>query len=64
MAGRLSWVGMVLLRGGYPVIAVVVIADLARLAQLKPGDTLQFMTIEVERARALAAAEWMIKELA
>ena len=58
----LGWDGPV--TGGYPVIAVVVIVDLARLAQLKPGDTLQFMTIEVERARALAAAEWMIKELA
>jgi len=50
--------------GGYPVIAVVITADLASLAQLKPGDTLQFETIEVERARALASAAWIIEELA
>jgi len=58
----LGWDGPV--TGGYPVIAVVVTADRPRLAQLKPGDTLQFVTIEVERARALASAAWIIEELA
>jgi allophanate hydrolase subunit 2 len=28
--------------GGYPVIAVVVSADIARAAQLRPGDRLRF----------------------
>lgn len=58
----LGWDGPV--TGGYPVIAGVITADLASLAQLKPGDTLQFETIEVERARALASAAWIIEELA
>lgn len=58
----LGWDGPV--TGGYPVIAVVVTADRARLAQLKPGDTLRFVTLEVERARALASAAWTIEELA
>ncbi|MHB1051894.1 MAG: 5-oxoprolinase subunit C family protein [Thiobacillus sp.] len=58
----LAWDGPV--TGGYPVIAVVVTAGLASLAQLKPGDTLQFETIEVERARALASAVWKIEGMA
>ncbi len=28
--------------GGYPVVAVVTVADLARCAQLRPGDTVRF----------------------
>ena len=32
--------------GGYPVIAVVVQADLDRAAQLAPGDRLQFIAID------------------
>ncbi|HEY9097847.1 MAG TPA: biotin-dependent carboxyltransferase family protein [Thiobacillus sp.] len=57
----LGWDGPV--TGGYPVIAGVISADWARLAQLRPGDTLRFETIEVERARACALAEWSIEAL-
>jgi allophanate hydrolase subunit 2 len=32
--------------GGYPVIAVVVDADLDRLAQLRPGDRLVLATLD------------------
>lgn len=39
--------------GGYPKIATVIRADLARLGQLKPGDRLRFETIEVEAAETL-----------
>ncbi len=48
----LGWDGPV--TGGYPVIAGLVSADLARLAQLKPGDTVRFATMTVEAARTLA----------
>lgn len=58
----LGWDGPV--TGGYPVIAGVIGADWPRLAQLKPGDTVRFETIEVERARALALAAWRIEALA
>ncbi|MHB0972841.1 MAG: 5-oxoprolinase subunit C family protein [Thiobacillus sp.] len=58
----LGWDGPV--TGGYPVIAGVITADVPRLAQLKPGDAVRFVTIEVEAARALAAVPWEIKELA
>ena len=58
----LGWDGPV--TGGYPVIAGVISADMPRLAQLKPGDAIRFVTIEVEAARALAALSWEIKELA
>lgn len=56
-----GWDGPV--TGGYPVIAAVVAADLPRLAQLRPGDAVRFATIEVDSARALAAAEWKTEEL-
>lgn len=55
----LGWDGPV--TGGYPVIAGVIAADWPRLAQLKPGDAVRFETIEVEAARALAAAQWKIE---
>lgn len=58
----LGWDGPV--TGGYPVIAGVIAADMPKLAQLKPGDAIRFVTIEVEAARALAALSWEIKELA
>lgn len=58
----LGWDGPV--TGGYPVIAGVVAADLSRLAQLRPGDALRFMTIDREAAGALAAAQWDIEEVA
>ena len=58
----LGWDGPV--TGGYPVIAGVITADWARLAQLKPGDAVRFETIEVDRARALADTVWNIEKLA
>mgnify|MGYP000619086794 CR=1 FL=1 len=48
----LGWDGPV--TGGYPVIAGLISADLARLAQLKPGDVVRFATMSVEAARTLA----------
>jgi len=41
----------------------VIAADWPRLAQLQPGDAVQFVTIEVEAAQELAAASWSIEEL-
>lgn len=58
----LGWDGPV--TGGYPVIAGVISADWSRLAQLKPGDQVEFETIDVERARARAVAVWEIEKLA
>jgi biotin-dependent carboxylase-like uncharacterized protein len=58
----LGWDGPV--TGGYPVIAGVIAADMPRLAQLRPGDAVRFMTIEREAARAQAAAQWAIEEMA
>jgi biotin-dependent carboxylase-like uncharacterized protein len=39
--------------GGYPKIATVISADLGRIAQMRPGDTLRFC--RVARAEAIAA---------
>ena len=58
----IGWDGPV--TGGYPVVAGVVSADWTRLAQLVPGDTVAFMTIEHAHARALANAAWPIHALA
>ena len=58
----LGWDGPV--TGGYPVIAGVIAADWPRLAQLQPGDTVRFETIEAEAARTLAGVTWNIEELA
>lgn len=58
----LGWDGPV--TGGYPVIAGVIAADWPRLAQLRPGDAVRFVTLEAEAARILAAASWKIEELA
>ena len=58
----LGWDGPV--TGGYPVIAGVISADWPRLAQLRPGETVRFVTIEHEAARVLARAEWVIEVLA
>lgn len=57
----LGWDGPV--TGGYPVIVGVIAADWPQLAQLVPGDAVRFQTIEVEAARALAAASWKIEGL-
>lgn len=58
----LGWDGPV--TGGYPVIAALITVDLSKLAQLRPGARVRFETIELERARALAAVRWEIEELA
>lgn len=39
--------------GGYPKIATVIRADLARLGQMKPGDRLRFETVEPAHAESL-----------
>ncbi len=36
--------------GGYPVIATVIGADLALLAQARPGDTVRFRVVDVAEA--------------
>ncbi|WP_369790220.1 biotin-dependent carboxyltransferase family protein [Rouxiella sp. WC2420] len=41
--------------GGYPKIATVIRADLARLGQAKPGDMIRFETVSVEKAESLWA---------
>ena len=56
----LGWDGPV--TGGYPVIASVISADLPRLAQLRPNNSVRFITIELEVAREQAAAQWDIEE--
>lgn len=44
--------------GGYPVPAVVIGADIGRVARLRPGDELRFAAVSLEEARrALRAAE-------
>ena len=45
----LGWDGPV--TGGYPVVATVIEADLARLAQLKPGDAVRLTTVSLADAR-------------
>lgn len=57
----LGWDGPV--TGGYPVIAGVISADLARLAQKRPGDAVRFKTVEAEAARRLAGGDWTIEAL-
>ena len=37
--------------GGYPVLAVVVTADLPLAAQLRPGDGLRFRAVRLNRCR-------------
>jgi biotin-dependent carboxylase-like uncharacterized protein len=43
--------------GGYPKIANVIAADLARLGRMRPRDTLRFEAISLAGARALLAAQ-------
>ena len=38
--------------GGYPKIATVISADLPRLAQLRPGQSVRFSAVNAEQARA------------
>jgi KipI family sensor histidine kinase inhibitor len=44
--------------GGYPKVATVITADLPRLAQLIPGDCLQFQSVSLEEARAAYRASF------
>jgi biotin-dependent carboxylase-like uncharacterized protein len=44
--------------GGYPVPACVIRADVGRVAQLRPGDSVQFASVSLEEARqALRSSE-------
>jgi allophanate hydrolase subunit 2 len=38
--------------GGYPIVATVIGADVGLAAHAKPGDTLRFVRVEIEEARA------------
>ncbi len=40
--------------GGYPKIATIISADLARFAQLRPGDTVRFQAVSQDEAVAAA----------
>jgi allophanate hydrolase subunit 2 len=42
-----------LVTGGYTKIATVISADLAKVAQLKPGDRVRFTPISIEEAHQL-----------
>ncbi len=42
--------------GGYPHVAHVISADLARLGQLGPGDLIRFRRVDLEEARSADAA--------
>ncbi|HUY66702.1 MAG TPA: urea amidolyase family protein [Acidimicrobiales bacterium] len=46
--------------GGYPVVACVITADLARLGQLRPGDSLRFAAVD----RRVARSEYFREERA
>jgi antagonist of KipI len=43
--------------GGYPQIGHVISVDLPVVAQLRPGDTVQFDPVSLETAHDLAAAQ-------
>ena len=43
--------------GGYPRVAQVAAADLQLLAQMKPGDTIQFKNITFREAEELYLSE-------
>jgi allophanate hydrolase subunit 2 len=52
-----------LVTGGYTKIATVISADLTKVAQLKPGDQVQFEPISIEEAhRLLKKQEGRLKE--
>ncbi|MGH2559486.1 MAG: acetyl-CoA carboxylase, partial [Thermomicrobiales bacterium] len=44
--------------GGYPKIATVIGADLDRLAQARPGDTIRFVEVTPGEARSATLAYW------
>lgn len=39
--------------GGYPRVATIISADLDRFAQIRPGGTVEFMPVSVERAQQI-----------
>jgi antagonist of KipI len=43
--------------GGYPLIGVVITADLPRAAQLAPGDPVRFRPVGLAEAQELAARQ-------
>jgi len=43
--------------GGYPVVAVVIAADLPALGQLAPGDAVRFEPVDLETARRALAGQ-------
>src|SRR6185295_13782691 len=43
--------------GGYPVIATVIAADLGKIAQTMPGETLRFYRVERDEALEALRAE-------
>jgi antagonist of KipI len=53
--------------GGYPKIAQVIAADIDKLGQLRPGDTVSFRPVSLEQAEAAHAAkaaelkEWLVR---
>lgn len=44
--------------GGYPVLACVAAVDLPRLGQLRPHDSIRFLRVELDEARAAYREEW------
>jgi allophanate hydrolase subunit 2 len=49
--------------GGYLHLAHAIAADLDRLAQLRPGDSVTFRRIEVEEARRIDRRERLVRSL-
>jgi antagonist of KipI len=53
--------------GGYPRIAQVIAADIDKLAQLRPGEPVQFQPVSLETAETLYSerrtevGEWMTR---
>jgi len=43
--------------GGYPKIATVISADIARLGRLRPGDSVRFEAVSIEDAQAARATQ-------
>lgn len=43
--------------GGYPLIAVVITADLTRAAQLAPGDSVLFQSVTLAEAQEFATRQ-------
>ena len=39
--------------GGYPILGTIASIDIPRLAQLRPGQTLQFTILDIAKAQSL-----------